>query len=175
MNLRLIVPIALLAACGDDPNTGPVDRPTAERYCELLCEREARCDGDDLQACIDDCVGDVVGWVREDAFIDIVECIDDLACAADDDVCLEACRPTSAHLHYEQRCREELSACGVSGGSLDGACEVTPGGSSSGDAGFVCLIATPIVQELTRCFDEPNCEAIATCFERVIDRHGIGF
>lgn len=156
------------AACGGEGGAGPVDQSTAEDGCQQICDYDVACGDTADPACVQECTDDVVGVFREDVFLDAVECVTALECDASDDICLTQCEPTSTHQQYEDRCREELAACGVTGDGLDESCEVTPMVES--DIGFFCILATPIIEDLLACFDEPDCQAIATCQQAVIDQ-----
>jgi hypothetical protein len=173
MKLRLAFAITLAACGGGGSSAGPVDEGTAEPVCADLCQHEIDCETEvrTLEECTADCVDDVVGIIREDAFEDIAGCMIELACGADEDPCVEECAPTDSHQTYEDRCREELPACGVEGAELDNTCEVTPmPGVDGDDRGFLCLIAVDHIEDLTDCLDEPDCEAIALCYQEVGDR-----
>ncbi len=161
--------VVLLAACGGGGSAGPVDTATAEDGCQLICDHEAEC-GSTNATCLEDCVDEVVGVIREDAFEDITECLAALACTASDDDCLTACSPTSTHQRFEDRCREEVAACGEGAGDPD-ACEVTPVAGSDDSAQF-CLLATPIIEDLIACFDEATCDAKGECLGAVLDAAG---
>lgn len=161
--LSVMTAAAALAACGGG-GAGAVDEATAEEGCQQICDHDVACGDPEDPTCVDECVDDVVGTIREDVFVDAADCYASLDCAADEDSCL-VCTPTAAHEEYEARCREELPACGVPADQLDDICEVST--SAEGEINPYCLLATSIVSQFTACFDEPDCDAMAACFEQV--------
>jgi hypothetical protein len=177
--LGLVVPFLFLVACGGGGggSTGPVDQETAADYCQQGCDREAECDPTtDVTQCVSDCVDDVCDLIREDVFIAVTECTVEAACGADDTCFVDNCSPTSSHTAYEEHCREALAQCDLSADQLDGTCETTPSsgsGTAGDDTGFLCGIVPSIINELDACFDEPDCVAIANCFDEVAAAHGL--
>ncbi len=178
MNLRFAVlslSFATLAACGGDPGSGAISAADAEDGCRRNCEHSQECNPDPqttVQACTAECVADVSGWVRADAFEAITDCATGLACNASEDVCLTECVPTDAHDAYEARCRAVFAAC-LDPGELNGICETTPvpGGD---DAGFFCLITPSIVDQMTACLPEAAvCGTAIECIQRVLETNGI--
>jgi hypothetical protein len=161
--LSVMTAAAALAACGGG-GAGAVDEATAEEGCQQICDHDVACGDPEDPTCVTECMDDVVGVIREDVFQDVSDCIGALECGVSDDECL-VCTPTATHEEYEARCREELPACGVPVDELDSICEVSP--SPDGEVGYYCLIATNIIADLTACFDEPDCNAMAACFEQV--------
>ena len=165
---------ATTAACGDDgPGTGPITAADAEPGCRSGCERDAMCDpeGETVEACTADCVSDVAGWVRADAFESITDCIAALACTASDDACVTTCSPTSAHETYEARCREVFAACG-SAEEVGNLCETTP--TTGGDTGFLCLVTPAIMDEFTACIPAgTDCKTGLACIQAAAGAHGI--
>jgi hypothetical protein len=166
--------VILFAACGGGPGTGPVDQSTAETYCQEDCDHQASCDSTvDVTACVNDCVTEVVGVIREDVFADVTDCTTALACGAASDACFDDnCAPTSAHEAYESRCREAFAACDLSTEEIDGACETSPSTSAS-DVGYLCALTPEIMDELSACMDEADCQAILTCEQNVAEARGI--
>jgi hypothetical protein len=178
LTLALAALTALAAACGGDdddgtgPGTGPVTPAQAEAGCGSDCEHSHGCDATvDVAACTADCVSDVTaGWFRADAFDAIVACRTGLACGADDDACLEACRPTLSHDAYEAQCREVFAGCGTQA-QIDSVCEVTP--SAVTGNGVFCLITPSIIDEMTACIpDGTGCSGVE-CIAAVAEAHGI--
>ena len=162
-------------ACGSDgPGTGPLTAAEAEDGCRADCEHRIACDpqpDQTVEACTADCVSDVAGWVRADAFEAIIDCTTALACDASDDACLAECVPTSAHDAYEAQCREVFAPCG-SPEEVDGICEVSPNASTEG--GLFCLVAPSIIDEMTDCIpDGTTCQAGVACINAVAESHGL--
>ncbi len=151
-----------------------MDADTAADYCRQGCEHDVECGtATDVELCTSDCVGDVTGVVREDAFIDITNCFTGLECGTNDDACFAECTPTSTHEDYETRCRETLGACDLSAAEIDGICEVTP--NPAAETGFLCVITPSILEEVDACFDEPDCTAQLTCMQTVFESNGVDF
>jgi hypothetical protein len=162
--------IVLVVSMGCGDSTGPISPSEAEDGCRATCERQISCDPlttRTVAECTADCVGDVAGGgVREDAFNDVVDCITELSCTAEEDVCLTQCEPTDAHEDYEARCRVKLAECGVT--DVRG-CETTPDGNESG---FLCLYTPEVMDELRGCFDQ-SCGELQSCFERVSTKYAL--
>jgi hypothetical protein len=177
--LALVVPFLFLVACGGGGggSSGPVDQETAADYCQQGCDRELECDPTtDVNMCVSDCVDDVSDLIREDVFIAVTDCETALACDATSNSCfVDNCSPTSTHTSYETHCREALAQCDLSADQLDGACETTPAASDgTGDGvGYLCALVPSIISELDACFDEPDCVAIANCYDEVAAAHGL--
>lgn len=182
MNLRFALvscsfAFATLAACGGDPGSGLVSASDAEDGCRRDCEHRLECTPDPqetVESCTDDCVSDVVGWVRADAFEDIIDCSTGLACGVSDDDCLSECDPTDAHEEYEARCRAVFASC-LDSEELESLCETTPmPGVDADDIGYFCLITPSIVDELTACLPEAAvCETALECLQAVLTANGI--
>jgi hypothetical protein len=173
MNRLAILGLAWFGTACGGPGTGPVPRSVAQEHCGEICERDLMCDPnttETLQECTDDCVGDVTRVIREDAFIDVADCISALSCTADEDVCLRECSPTKTHNDYETACRAKVAECGGAGSAADSLCEVSPSGSD--DDGFLCLLIPTAISELTDCFSM-SCTAVEACLSGVFERYGL--
>ncbi len=161
--------LLLAAACGGGGGAGPIDQATAEDVCQQVCDRDVECGDPADPMCVADCADGLAGVIREDVIEDALACTLAAECDAVDDCELE-CSPTSTHTAYEAHCREALGACDISTEALDGICEVNYGPGPDGDqVGSLCLFATPIIDDLDACMDEPDCNAIAACIQAVSD------
>ena len=174
--ILFVFAFATLAACGGDPGSGPLSAGDAEDGCRRDCQHRLDCTPDPqttVEACTSDCVADVAGWVRADAFEAVIDCTTDLACGVSDDTCLTECAPTDAHDAYEARCRAVFAAC-LEPAELDGICETTPMPSADDGVGVFCLITPSIVDELTACLPEGAvCGTAIECLQTVLETHGI--
>lgn len=167
-----------LVACGGGGGTGPISADEAEGTCRDVCQRDADCGelSETVDQCTADCVAEVsTGWLRADAFEAIGACAVDLACGADDDVCLRECSPTSAHERYESQCRTVFASCGTDPDQLNRICETTPmPGVDGDDLGFFCLVTPAIMEEMLDCIpDGTSCQAGATCIQAVAASHDL--
>lgn len=171
---KLALLLIALAACDSGPTTTAVSAADAEAYCEVGCEHDVTCNGEDLEICKSECVSGVAGWVREDALAELADCQAGLACTADADSCIDECTPTGAHEAYETQCRDNLAGCDVGADALDQICETTP--ALNGDVGSVCLVASEIMNELTACFTDPEtgCATYQPCLSAVLEDYGVG-
>jgi hypothetical protein len=168
---RVVLLAVVLAACdgGGGGSTGPIDQATADDQCTAVCERELECDPEvDVEQCVEDCIGPSVGSIREDVFVDVMECRATLACDGNAEDCL-SCSPTSSHQTYEAACREAAAEC-LEPDEVDESCEVTP--DDTGELGYLCVFAPVVMDELTACFDEPDCVAIGECLQAVLGERG---
>jgi hypothetical protein len=176
-NVGLTAIVIMGAACGGggsggNGGTGPISAAGAMEVCETICQHDVECtpDGQPLDACIADCVGDLGGGgYRTDAANAIADCFAGLACTADEEQCLAECTPTSAHEAYETKCRAKFAECGGMG-SADPACETTPNATT--EVGEACLFTPAVVDALAACFDEP-CTGLDACFQMVTNQYGL--
>jgi hypothetical protein len=172
--ISIVVGSVACGGGGSGGGTGPLSQAGAEEVCQVTCERDAECDPDSTQTvaqCVAACAVDLGGGgFRTDAANAIVDCIGDLACTADEDVCLTKCTPTSTHVSYEARCREKAAACGIAG-EIESLCETTPS-TTDEEIGIVCLFTPAAVSALDACFDQ-SCETIGDCFEMVFTEYGL--
>ena len=173
--LGLTVIVIMGAACGGGGSgggTGPISPASAMNACETICQHEVECtpDGQTVDACITDCVGDIGGGgYRTDAVNNIADCVAGLACTDDEEQCLAECTPTSAHEAYETKCRAKYTECGGTG-SPDDLCETTPNATT--EVGQTCLFTPAVVTALAACFDQP-CTELETCFDDVATQFGL--
>lgn len=172
-------PFLFLLACGGGGlGSGPVSEADAEEYCNMGCTHDEECGnlevGETVESCTTECVDAVSGVYRGDALQSIAECVSGLECTANDDMCFEQIDPLGVHEDWEARCREVMpTLCQLPATEVDGYCEVTPDASSD-NSGFISVLAAPIVEDLTACFDEATCEALQTCQQAVFEQYGIG-
>lgn len=173
---------SLVACGGDDVGSGPVSEEDFVNGCKADCERNFECDPTNAQPvaeCNAECAGDyadVRGWLRADAFVAITDCFADLACTADEGVCLTECSPTSTHNAYETQCRKVFATCVTEPADLDGFCEVTPmPNPENDDVGFFCLITPDVIQRMLDCIpDGTACDPGLTCIQGVMQSVGLG-
>ena len=154
----------MLVACGG-PGGGPLSSSQAEDACQDVCDRNVMCNGAALAECLADC-NDEIRLFRGDVITDFIDCAVDLACTEDEDQCLE-CEPTGVHRDYEDRCREQLATC-LTADELADLCTVEPAGPQFDGPGFICVVNTEVVGDLTDCLDNPDCASRLTCMQAVI-------
>jgi hypothetical protein len=166
----------VLAACGGGkggaPGSGALTAETAEPICRQGCEHDVTCGNEsDVELCVTDCIAEVVGWARGDAFDTLSDCAAALECGANDDQCLQEVQPLPIHEEWEARCRTDLAAC-IDPSQIDAACEVSPSASSD-DVGFFRFIAPEVMEEIIACLDLADCTMRLDCVQAELEEHGI--
>ncbi|MEZ4366658.1 MAG: hypothetical protein R2939_10270 [Kofleriaceae bacterium] len=162
----VVVGVVSAACGGGGPGPGSISAADAEELCERRCTAERACNPseDPLEACTADCADDLRG-IRGDVFEDYVDCVEGLACGANDDACV-TCTPTAVHRDYEARCRAKLPTCGVDAEGVDETCTVT---SAGGEPSYACILGTEVIADLIDCLAIADCEQAEACFGAVLE------
>lgn len=169
--MRSWLALIVLVGCGSDkPGSEPITPGEAEGLCTKSCGYDVDCQGDDLDACITDCVDEVGTWARHDAIATVSECRDSLTCDDDTEICLERVKPLAFHRQFEEACRAGLDGCETVDLDTDCAVEYSAQGD---DIGYYRFMSEPVIDELTACFGEADCDAKLACMDAVYETYGI--
>jgi hypothetical protein len=153
MRRAILIGACLLGACTEDEAQmyPPLDDAELDAECDDLCSYEVGCGAIEELACQDDCHA-TGGVLRADAARMLVACYVEQACdPAAEALCLadtiDAIDPSREYDIARDACFAGESRCGISY-----AC----------DASYFVLLADPVLQDLSACFDL-GCDAIETC------------
>lgn len=164
---------AVAYACGGgDGNTGPLTEADATALCERGCTYDIMCGSEQTQAdCVSDCVMELSGWVRADAYESLIECQEGVACDDNDgeDACFLMVEALPIHHEWEEGCKTQLAGCSDIDVTTD--CDV----DSERDSGLFRFIAPAIMEEFIDCLDAADCEARLTCIQTVAAKYNIDF
>jgi hypothetical protein len=156
----LVVTAFFVTGCkSDPPNVLSATAETAQSACESGCAWDVDCNGTDLQECIDDCVADAEGWIRQDALEEFQGCVAKLTCDDNPDDCGAYVKPLDVHVAFSEKCTAQLAECEMPA-ELDCTVDFDP---DDYDAGAVRFATPEIVDELSACLDGADCDARTSC------------
>lgn len=162
--------VALLAGCGggDDDGGGqpgdPIGPAEGQALCGDFADHATECGwGGNVNGVDWNCGDATVVW-RADVFETYVTCATGLACDGDGQSCYQAIagtEPLAIHDQYATTCSERTAAC-----------DLVPGGDSSAlllscNASGLALYATPIIDSIIACFDQP-CDGVVACLDDIL-------
>jgi len=166
----LLAILSLLGCGGDDDGGGdngpgdPVSLSEADETCGQFSSHADTCGwGGNINGADWNC-GEAAILLRADVFRAVASCAIELACDGDGRTCLEqgaGFDPLPIHDQYATTCDEKSTECDLSPDSdtstLLLACS----------ADFMAAYATPVMDAILSCFDEP-CTGIVQCLDDIL-------